>query len=247
VIPLAEHPTTEELLRISDLAVRLGGRTILEGIDLDLRAGEIVTIIGPNGAGKTTLLRAALGLLRPSQGAVWRRPSVRIGYMPQRLQVDSTFPLTVRRFLGLAAPRGTEGLDAALAEAGAGGLAEAPLSGLSGGELQRVLLARAMLRRPDLLVLDEPAQGLDVHGQLEFFRLMAEIRERRGCALLLVSHDLHLVMAATDRVVCLNRHICCSGIPSVVARDPGYLQLFGPLAAETLAVYAHDPKHRHPR
>jgi zinc transport system ATP-binding protein len=104
-----------------------------------------------------------------------------------------------------------------------------------------------MLRRPDLLVLDEPAQGLDVHGQLEFFRLMAEIRERRGCALLLVSHDLHLVMAATDRVVCLNRHICCSGIPSVVARDPGYLQLFGPLAAETLAVYAHDPKHRHPR
>jgi zinc transport system ATP-binding protein len=170
---------------------------------------------------------------------------LRIGYMPQRLQVDGTFPLTVRRFLALAAPRSTDDVGATLEEAGAAALADSPLSGLSGGELQRVLLARALLRRPDLLVLDEPAQGLDVHGQAEFFHLMADIREKRGCAILLVSHDLHLVMAATDRVVCLNRHICCSGTPAMVSRDPAFLKLFGPMAARTLAVYTHDPEHRH--
>lgn len=236
----------EELLRIADVAVRLGRRSILEGVALVLRAGEIVTVIGPNGAGKTTLLRVGLGLLRPSEGTVWRRNGLRVGYMPQRLQVDATFPLTVKRFLRLGAPRGAE-VPEALAEVGGDGLADHPLSALSGGELQKVLLARALLRRPDLLVLDEPAQGLDVHGQLGFYRLLGQVRSRLGCAILLVSHDLHLVMAATDRVVCLNRHVCCSGAPGVVARDPAYLQLFGPQAAEELAVYAHDPNHLHPR
>jgi zinc transport system ATP-binding protein len=235
---------TKELLRISDITLRLGGRTILDGVGFNLGPGEILTVIGPNGAGKTTLLRVVLGLLRPTGGLVWKRPGLRIGYMPQRLQVDSIFPLTVRRFLSLAAARGTEGLEAALEEAGATALADAPLSGLSGGELQRVLLARALLRRPDLLVLDEPAQGLDVHGQAELFHLMAEIREKLGCAILLVSHDLHLVMAATDRVVCLNQHICCTGTPATVSRDPAFLKLFGPLAGN-LAIYTHDPEHRH--
>jgi zinc transport system ATP-binding protein len=236
----------ENLLQLAGVTVRLGGRTILEEVSLDLRAGEIVTVIGPNGAGKTTLLRVALGLLSPAQGTAWTPPGLRIGYMPQRLQVDATFPLTARRFLGLATPHSAGALTAALAEAGADALADAPLAGLSGGELQRVLLARALLRNPELLVLDEPAQGLDVHGQMELFQLMAAIRKKHGCGILLVSHDLHLVMAATDRVVCLNRHVCCTGTPAVVSRDPAYLQLFGPLAAENLAVYTHDPDHRHP-
>ncbi len=237
----------KELLRISEVCLHFNGRTILDGVDLTLQAGEIVTIIGPNGAGKTTLLRVALGLLPPTRGTVKKREGLRIGYMPQRLQIDSTFPLSVRRFLSLAASSKGENVAEILGETGAQALIGSPLSGLSGGELQRVLLARALLRRPDLLVLDEPAQGLDVHGQMELFQLMSEIRRKRGCAILLVSHDLHLVMASTDRVICLNRHICCTGTPAVVSRDPAYLKLFGPLAAQNLAVYTHDTQHRHPR
>ncbi len=237
----------EEFVRIAAVSLRINGRAILEGIDLALHPGEIVTIIGPNGAGKTTLLRVALGLLKPTQGTVEGRPGLRIGYMPQRLQIDSTFPLSVRRFLTLGSPANKEELRETLVETGAQELIDKPLAGLSGGELQRILLARALLRRPDLLVLDEPAQGLDVHGQMELFQLMGEIRRKRGCAILLVSHDLHLVMAATDRVVCLNRHICCTGTPAVVSRDPAYLKLFGPMAAQNLAVYTHDANHRHPR
>ncbi len=237
----------KELLRISEVCLHFNGRTILDGVDLTLQAGEIVTIIGPNGAGKTTLLRVALGLLSPTRGTVKKREGLRIGYMPQRLQIDSTFPLSVRRFLSLAASSKGENVAEILSETGAQALIDSPLSGLSGGELQRVLLARALLRRPDLLVLDEPAQGLDVHGQMELFQLMSEIRRKRGCAILLVSHDLHLVMASTDRVICLNRHICCTGTPAVVSRDPAYLKLFGPLAAQNLAVYTHDTQHRHPR
>lgn len=232
------------LLRVSDITLCLGDRTILERISFDVGPGEILTVIGPNGAGKTTLLRVVLGLLKPSAGTVWSRAGLRFGYMPQRLQIDPTFPLTVRRFLGLTTPQGDSDLHQALAEAGAHRLADAPLAGLSGGELQRVLLARALLRRPDLLVLDEPAQGLDVHGQAELFRLMAGIRDRYGCAILLVSHDLHLVMAATDRVICLNRHICCTGTPAMVSREPAFLHLFGAHAGN-LAVYTHDPEHRH--
>jgi zinc transport system ATP-binding protein len=238
--------TSTELLRTSDICLRHEQRNILDQVTLEIRAGEIVTVIGPNGAGKTTLLRIALGLLKPSAGTVWRRPGLKIGYMPQRLQIDWTFPLQVRRFVSMANPQlPADALQQIIGEVGIEPLLERPLAGLSGGELQRVLLGRALLRRPELLVLDEPAQGLDVHGQVEFFRLMADIRQRHGCAILLVSHDLHLVMAATDRVVCLNRHICCSGSPGAVTRDPAFLQLFGPLAGD-LAIYTHDKKHRHP-
>jgi zinc transport system ATP-binding protein len=233
-------------LRTTTISLRHEQRNILDQVTLEIRAGEIVTIIGPNGAGKTTLLRIALGLLTPSAGTVWRRPGLKVGYMPQRLQVDWTFPLQVRRFVSMADPSlAGDDVQQVVREAGVEHLLERPLAALSGGEMQRVLLARALLRRPELLVLDEPAQGLDVHGQLEFFRLMADIRQRYGCAILLVSHDLHLVMAATDRVVCLNQHICCSGPPAAVTRDPAFLQLFGPLAGD-VAIYTHDKKHRHP-
>jgi zinc transport system ATP-binding protein len=218
---------------------------VLDGVDLTVGAGEIVTVIGPNGAGKSVLLRILLGLLPPDRGEVWRKLGARIGYVPQRLAVDPTLPLPVRRFLELGAPAGEAALAAALAEVGAAQVLDSPIQAVSGGEFQRVLLARALLRNPELLVLDEPVQGVDVTGQEELFRLIRAIRDRRGCAVLMVSHDLHLVMAATDIVVCLNRHVCCTGRPETVRGDPAFLALFGPTAPDAIAVYAHHHDHAH--
>ena len=225
------------LLRLTGVELTLGGRWLLENIDL--------TLIGPNGAGKTTLLRVALGLQKPSAGQVKMRKGAKIGYMPQKLHLDPTFPLSVRRFLGLACRDDRETIVRLLDEVGAAKVLDAPMQTLSGGELQRVLLARALVRQPDLLVLDEPVQGVDVHGQTELYQLIAGIRRQRHCAVLMVSHDLHLVMAATDRVLCLNRHICCSGTPEAVTSDPAYTELFGAQAVNSLAVYLHDRTHQH--
>jgi len=251
MLPTDPRPATPEaapeaapLVRVRGLGVRYGRRAVLEGVDLTVRPGEIVTLIGPNGAGKTTLVKAVLGLVRPSAGAVDLRPGLRVGYMPQRLAVDPTLPLTVRRFLTLWGSVTEDGIRSVLAEVGAAHVEKAPVQSLSGGELQRVLLARALLRRPDLLVLDEPVQAVDVHGQIELFELIAGIRRSHGCAVLLVSHDLHLVMARTDTVLCLNRHVCCSGRPEDVSRHPEYQALFG-RHAEALAVYQHSHDHTH--
>jgi zinc transport system ATP-binding protein len=229
------------LAALEDVGLAFGRRVVLDHVSLGVEDGEIVTVIGPNGAGKTTLLRILLGLQRPSSGSAWRRRGLRIGYLPQRLAIDETLPLTVRRLLALARPDHRDRIDAALAEVGAGPLASMPVQALSGGELQRVLLARALLREPDLLVLDEPVQGVDVTGQGELYALIRRIRDRRGCGVLLVSHDLHLVMAASDEVVCLNHHVCCSGHPEAVSRHPAYRALFG----EAIAVYAHHHDHVH--
>ncbi len=236
---------TQAILALSDVELILGKKLLLEGVNLTLARGEILTIIGPNGAGKTTLLRVALGLQKPTTGKVVLQQGLTIGYMPQRLHLDPTFPLTVRRFLLLAGNGDLDGVRQLLEEVGAVHVLESPMQNLSGGELQRVMLARALVREPDLLVLDEPVQGVDVHGQTELYRLITRIRNQRGCAVLMVSHDLHLVMAETDRVLCLNRHICCSGTPEAVTSDPAYVELFGPLAVEHLAVYVHDRGHQH--
>lgn len=236
---------TGNLLELKDVDLIRGQRQLLRQVSLQLGRGEILTIIGPNGAGKTTLVRVALGLLVPTSGLVQRQPGISIGYMPQRLHIDPTFPLTVKRFLALADKKQRGNVLSLLAEVGAGHIIDSPLQNISGGELQRVLLARALMRDPGLLVLDEPVQGVDVHGQVELYQLITRIRDQRNCAVLMVSHDLHLVMAATDRVLCLNRHICCSGTPEVVTSDPAYLELFGPLAVQHLAVYTHDRGHRH--
>lgn len=232
------------LVETRGLAVGFGGRRVLDAIDMAVAPGEIVTLVGPNGAGKTTLVRAVLGLVRPDAGAVVRRPGLRVGYMPQRLSVDRTLPLTVRRFLGLWRPVRRDQVAAAMEEAGVARLADSAVQTLSGGEMQRVLLARALLSEPELLVLDEPDQGVDVHGQAELFNRIEELRARRGCGVLLVSHDLHTVMARTDRVLCLNRHVCCQGRPEDVSRHPEYHALFGRHAAE-LAVYLHRHDHAH--
>ncbi len=233
---------TQPLVAIRHAWVRFGRVTALENVDLTIRPGEIITLIGPNGAGKSTLVKLVLGVLRPDRGRVERRGGLAVAYVPQRLALDASLPLSVDRFLDL--PRGHSRGEkrAVLADVGVHDVEEQSLDTLSGGQFQRVLLARALLAEPDLLVLDEPAQNIDYRGQIELYELIADLRRSRGCAVLLVSHDLHLVMRATDRVVCLNRHVCCAGAPEAVGNDPIYAELFGERAADALAAY----RHRHP-
>ena len=233
------------LLSARRLSYALGGRIILDGVDMEVSPHEIVTLIGPNGAGKTTLVRLLLGLATPQSGRIERTPGLAIGYLPQRFAADPTIPLTVARFLTLTRSASSQEISESLTEVGAGHLAGAQLADLSGGEFQRVALARALIGRPGLLVLDEPVQNVDYAGEAELYALIGRIRDRRGCGILLVSHDLHVVMAASDRVICLNHHICCSGVPESVARHPEYLRLFGPEAAEVYAVYPHTHDHVH--
>ena len=232
------------LVKLENVSLQFAGEAVLQNVQLQVNAGEIVTLIGPNGAGKTTLVRCVLELLKPDSGSVWRQPKLRIGYMPQKLQVDATLPLSVLRFLRLVPGVTRLSAAAALAEVGAERLIDSPLQSISGGELQRVLLARALLRKPQLLVLDEPVQGVDVAGQAELYRLISTLRERHGCGVLMVSHDLHLVMSATDQVICLNRHVCCSGHPEQVSGDPAFVELFGS-DARSLAIYQHHHDHNH--
>lgn len=233
------------LIEARGISVRHGKTPVLEGVDLAIAAREIVTIVGPNGSGKSTLLRALIGALPLTAGTVQRRPGLRLGYVPQKLQVDPTLPLTVGRFLDLPrrVPEGER--QAALVEAGASSLEQRQLADLSGGQFQRVLLARALLNRPEILLLDEPTQGLDQPGSAAFYRQIEHIRGRLGCAVLMVSHELHVVMAASDRVVCLNGHVCCAGTPEVVAQAAEYRALFGSGTQGALALYRHEHTHSH--
>lgn len=233
--------TAATLLEATDISLTLGRSQLLDNVSFSIESGEIVTLIGPNGAGKTTLIRVILGLLRATTGKIYQRPGISIAYMPQRLQLDATFPLSVKRFLSFAGKKISTGdIRKVLEQTGAAQVMNSAMQQLSGGEFQRVLLARALLRQPHLLVLDEPVQGVDVHGQVELYELIGRIRSEQGCGVFMVSHDLHLVMAATDRVLCLNRHICCSGTPAMVTSDPEYLRMYG-----HLALYQHDRGHHH--
>lgn len=234
----------EILLEVKDLNLSLNGRQIVQHIHFSIGKNRIVTLIGPNGAGKTTLVRLVLGLLRADSGSVYLRPGLRIGYMPQRLQLDYTVPVTVKRFLQLSPMKQQQDLDAVLQETGIAHLSRMPLQSVSGGELQRVLLARCLLHKPQLLVLDEPVQGVDIGGQEALYKLIKSIRDRYQCSILMVSHDLHLVMAATDEVICLNQHICCTGHPESIRLHPEFVRLFGQTAG-AFAVYAHHHDHRH--
>ena len=235
----------KNLIMVEGLGVRLAGHSILSNVNLQLSGDEIVSLIGPNGAGKTTLIRAILGLLPHQEGRVVKAPDLVIGYMPQSITNDQVLPQTVRRFLRMAARAGRSEMITVLGEVGIPQLLESQVQTLSGGEFQRALLARALLRNPDLLVLDEPAQQVDFQGQIEMFELIENVRRSRGCGVLVVSHDLHMVMRATDRVLCLNGHICCSGAPEAVSAHPEYVALFGPRAAESVALYHHHHRHAH--
>jgi len=239
-----EHSATA-LISARNLMLARGGRTILADIDIDISPHEIVTVIGPNGAGKTTLVRALLGLEPLDGGEVQRKPGLVTGYAPQRFDVDRAIPLTVSRFVALGRRASPDALARVLKDVGAGPLAERQLAELSGGELQRVVLARALVRSPDLLVLDEPVRGVDYAGEAELYTLIGRLRTERGFGVLLVSHDLHVVMAQSDRVICLNRHVCCSGVPQSVAQHPEYARLFGPQAARAFGLYHHHHDHSH--
>lgn len=221
------------------------GRVVLDGIDIDIGRGEIVTLIGPNGAGKSSLVRLILKLERPDAGSVTHAPGTRIGYVPQRFAVDRAMPITVERFLSLGQTVSRARIAEVLAEVGAAHVRDSQLARLSGGELQRVVMARALLRDPTLLVLDEPLSGVDTSGEAELYRLIRGVSEAHRLGVLLVSHDLHVVMARSDRVICLNRHVCCSGVPEAVAAHPEYAAMFGPDAARDLAIYRHHHDHTH--
>lgn len=233
------------LVKVENLSIRYGGNTVLSNVSLTIEAGEIVTIVGPNGSGKTSLLRAIIGAVKPAKGRVARGAGVGFGYVPQKLHIDPTLPMTVARFLAL--PRGvpTAEIDAALRQAGVPDLGLAQMSRLSGGQFQRVLLARALIGKPQLLILDEATQGLDQPGSASFYRQIETVRREMGCAVLMISHELHVVMSASDRVVCLNGHVCCEGAPEVVASAPEYRALFGSGTMGALALYRHDHDHNH--
>ena len=234
---------TDSLISLNNIAMTFQGRPILQNISLDVQQGEIVTLIGPNGAGKTTLIRIVLGLQQPTNGLRNLAKGVRIGYMPQKIHVDPSMPLIVKRFLSLTGSK-LPAIEIALQRTNVSRLLNSPVQSLSGGEMQRVLLARALLNKPDLLVLDEPVQGVDVNGQRSLYNLITEVRNEYNCAVLMVSHDLHLVMASTDRVICINQHICCSGHPQTVVKHPAYIKLFGDKLDE-LAIYTHHHDHEH--
>ncbi|SHE93320.1 zinc transport system ATP-binding protein [Ruegeria intermedia] len=233
------------LVTVENLSLRYGANTVLRDVDMVIEPGEIVTIVGPNGSGKTSLLRAIIGAEKPSSGRVIRKPGLKLGYVPQKLHIDPTLPISVERFMRLTHPVTRKDCVAALKRAGAPDLMKRQMSQLSGGQFQRVLLARALIDRPDLLLLDEATQGLDQPGSAAFYRQIEEVRQETGCAILMVSHELHVVMSASDRVICLNGHVCCAGSPAVVASAPEYRALFGTGTGGALALYRHDHDHAH--
>lgn len=236
---------TDALISARGLGITRGGRDQLIDVSLDIAPREIVTLIGPNGAGKSTLVRVLLGLEKPDRGRIERRADLRIGYVPQRFDSDAVIPMTVERFLSLGMEGDKTRITPMLEQVDAASVRHQQIGELSGGELQRVVLARALLRRPNLLVLDEPAQGVDYSGEADLYNLIGRLRDESGFGVLLVSHDLHIVMARSDRVICLNHHVCCSGIPETVAQHPSYARLFGPQAAHAFAVYRHHHDHSH--
>ena len=234
------------LVSVENISVGYGANTVLRNVSFAVTPQEIVTIVGPNGSGKTTLLRTLIGAVRPTQGRINRQSGLKIGYVPQKLHIDPTLPITVNRFLKLPDLKaGRKACAAALEQAGVPDLTNRQMSALSGGQLQRVLLARALINEPDLLLLDEATQGLDQPGSAAFYRQIEEVRRNTGCAVVMISHELHVVMSASDRVICLNGHVCCEGTPEIVSAAPEYRALFGTGTGGALALYRHDHDHAH--
>lgn len=236
--------TANTLLVAENISFSKRGKNILTDVSLKLHSKEIITLIGPNGAGKTSLIRILLGLSDASSGRVERKNNLRVGYVPQRIYVPDVMPLRVCDFLNVTALYTMEQCRQMLDEVNCDYLLCTPMQDISGGEMQRVLLARALLKKPQLLVLDEPASGMDIIGQQALYETIKKIRDKHNCGILMVSHDLHLVMASTDRVICLNTHICCTGHPDDVSEHPEYIKLFGQ-AIDGLALYSHHHDHEH--
>ena len=233
------------LITVEKLQVAYGANIVLRQVDLHVDPGEIVTIVGPNGSGKTSLLRAIIGAVEPVSGTIKKQAGLKIGYVPQKLHIDPTLPITVERFMRLAEGVSKAACLDALQSAGVPDLLKRQMSKLSGGQFQRVLLARALINHPDVLLLDEATQGLDQRGSATFYQQIEQVCKDTGCAILMISHELHVVMSASDRVVCLNGHVCCEGTPAVVASAPEYRALFGTGTGGALALYRHEHDHNH--
>ena len=233
------------LVSLKNAGVQQGKNWLVRGVDLQVNYKEIVTLIGPNGSGKSTTAKLALGILKPSEGTAERQDNLSVGYVPQKLSIDWTLPLSVERFMHLTGQVAQSEVQNAMASTGINHLGKSEVRHLSGGEFQRVMIARAIARKPDLLVLDEPVQGVDFAGEIALYNLIQQIRDDLGCGILMISHDLHIVMEATDRVICLNGHVCCSGTPTAVANNEAYISLFGARAAQGLAIYEHNHDHTH--
>ena len=237
--------TKDILVSLHNAGVCVSGKWLVRGVSLEVSRGEIVTLIGPNGSGKSTTAKMALGVIHPSEGTARCRSDIHVSYVPQKLVVDWTMPLTVKRFMALSHTANEKEVQLALSSTGTKHLKNAQVRNLSGGEFQRVLLARAIVKTTDLLVLDEPVQGVDFNGEIALYRLIEEIRTELNCGIILISHDLHVVMSTTNRVICLNGHVCCSGSPEAVASAPEFRTLFGDRAANELAFYKHNHDHEH--
>jgi zinc transport system ATP-binding protein len=233
------------LVKLDDAGFSRAGRWLVRGVGFSVSRGEIVTLVGPNGSGKSTTAKLVLGIIQPDEGSVKKSAGLRVGYVPQKLTIDETLPLSVARFMRLTSSLSQQDLDDVLEATGITHLVNSDVQTLSGGEFQRTLLARAIARKPDLLVLDEPVQGVDFSGEIALYELIVKIRDQLNCGVILVSHDLHVVMAASDSVICLNGHVCCRGTPKVVAESDEYRALFGERASNTLAFYEHQHDHTH--
>ncbi|GAB6070745.1 zinc ABC transporter ATP-binding protein ZnuC [Thiomicrorhabdus hydrogeniphila] len=246
--------SSQPLIQATNVYHQFNSTQVLQQISLQIFPKQIVTLIGPNGAGKSTLLKILLGLITPTQGTITRQQNLHIGFMPQKIQIDPTLPMTVERFLQLGLPNSnlfkklfsrqssaehfTTLMDKTTSDLDITDLLKKPIQKVSGGEMQRILLARALIRKPDLLVLDEPVQGVDLQGQTEIYDYINKIRHEYGCGILMVSHDLHIVMKHTDEVLCLNQHMCCTGHPLSVSKSTEFKALFGDLS-DSLAIYEH--------
>ena len=232
------------LVKLNNVGIQQNEKWLVKGVSLEVEKGKIVTLIGPNGSGKSTTAKIALGIYKNIEGNVEKFTN-NVGYVPQKISIDWTLPLRVKDFMVLTDDIKDELLDEALSLTGVIHLKEKNLGNLSGGEFQRVLIARAISKKPELLVLDEPVQGVDFTGEIALYELIKKISEKLNCGILLISHDLHTVMSATDHVVCLNGHVCCSGSPKDVARNNEYKALFGEQASQTLSIYEHKHDHEH--
>jgi zinc transport system ATP-binding protein len=232
------------LLKLESVSFSKNNKWLVKDVSLEVKQGEIVTLIGPNGSGKSTTAKIALGIYKEIEGMV-NKFTNKIGYVPQKISIDWTLPIRVIDFMSLTDEPTDEQINIALNLTGVGHLKNKSLGNLSGGEFQRVLIARAIAKQPDLLVLDEPVQGVDFKGEIALYELIKKISEELNCGILLISHDLHVVMSATDFVVCLNGHVCCSGTPQTVAKNDEYQELFGDRASTILSLYEHKHDHTH--
>jgi zinc transport system ATP-binding protein len=234
----------QEVCSLENICLSLNGQQILRNINLELKKGEIVTLIGPNGGGKTSIARILSGILKPSSGKIFVKKNAKIGYMPQNLQIENTIPLRVIDFLKLNCSK-ENNPEEIIKKLNLQNILEQSIHHISGGWLQRVLLAQALINNPDILILDEPTRCMDVAAQGEFYKIIEEIEDQKNCAILIISHDLHIVMQRTNKVVCVNKHICCSGNPESINNHPEYLSLFGKNKIDNIAIYSHHHDHRH--